>query len=166
MARAGLLITPVRRAYGPMKVAYPILAALAAWFAGVLIFGGESPDDVEGTLALSMIGWFGAPVAGALVYARKQGYQGPDPLSSLGRAVITELRAELPADASQARRVALGGFTAMSDQEMRLAIQRREVDSRWAVRRKGDPNYGINSALARTVRMADVGGGDGGDGWE
>ncbi|WP_129667993.1 hypothetical protein [Phytoactinopolyspora endophytica] len=164
LAREGLLVSPLRRAYGPMKVAYPILAAFVPWFAGVLTLGVDSAEDFQGAEALCLLGWFGVPIIAAWIYASKRGYRGPDPATALGVAVVDQLRAELPVDASQARRVALGGFAAMTDEAMRQAVQAHEPDSRWSMPRRRGTDYSVNATVARTAGMLDGGDGDGADG--
>jgi hypothetical protein len=93
------------------------------------------------------------------------------PRTALGREVVTLLRSDLPAGASQAQRVALGGFAAMTDDGLRRAIQGCAVDSRWDTdrRAKSSDVSDINAILAASVDMirgvGDVdNGGDGGSG--
>lgn len=163
MAQEGLLVTPLGRQWQPMIVAGPTLAGV--FFCSIAMMQAGWEEEVENSAALSVFLWLPVTLAAAAIWARRPGLSGPDPRTALGRDVVMVLRADLPADATQAQRVAVGGFAAMTDDGLRRAIQGHAADSRWNVRRRAR-NNDINATLAVATGMiaGGDGGGDSGDG--
>ncbi|PSL02156.1 uncharacterized protein (TIGR04222 family) [Haloactinopolyspora alba] len=152
MARRGLIVAPAKRRSAPMVFAGPTLAGVAGCTFGMML--ADPAADVEISAAVAVLLWFPAAIVPARITAGRPGYSGPDPASGLGRAVLDSLRTGLPADASEARRVALGGFDAMADTALRDAVQGNEPDSRWSVG-SGHRDVGVNAALAPAAGFDD-----------
>ncbi|MFJ9842383.1 hypothetical protein ACIRYZ_18245 [Kitasatospora sp. NPDC101155] len=86
------------------------------------MIAAESGDSNSGQSQLALGGCLlVAPVVWVLM-CRRRGYSGRNPISALGHACLAQLRTDLPPDASQARRVALGGFGAMTQARLREAV--------------------------------------------
>jgi uncharacterized protein (TIGR04222 family) len=136
-----LVVNATRRKWEPAGLALGVLAGI--WFAtiGMMFPATEYPNTLEssqGPLALAVLGWLPVAMGVGFLMSRRRGYHGGDPRTALGHAVVAKLAAELPADTSQAQRVALGGFAAMTDKPLRKAIQGNDHDSQWRlVRRRG-----------------------------
>lgn len=168
LVRRGLLVTPLRQKWGPMTVAWPTL--FGVFVCSMAMLGTGSIEEVQsGPAGLMIALWLPSTIAPAAIWSRRAGYRGPDPRTALGRDVSAVLWSELDPDAAQARRVAAGGLSAMTDVALRHAIQGRAVDSRWSVPtgRRAGSDHGINAVLAVEAGLGgdgDAGGGDGGDG--
>ncbi|NDL55813.1 hypothetical protein [Phytoactinopolyspora mesophila] len=153
--RHDLVVSPVRQAWGPTKVAFPMLAGLAACLFGALRSVGSYEDlqDLQSSWTVGLAGVLGvaSSVAAAHIYAKKRGYSGVDPKTALGREVLEQLRVRLPREASEAHRVAVGGFSAMHDAGLRRSIQGTTPDSRWSARSRRGQGKHINGGQALLV---------------
>jgi len=155
-----LLISPMRRRWEPAGLALGVLAAI--WVATIGMMVSGSLEDAEFQIALGIGGWLPITVLVAVLMSRRRGYHGPDPRSALGLAAIATLRSELPRDATQAMRVALGGFAAMTDAPLRKAIQGTHADSTWQLPRRRTDAVGIDLLAMDLVHSGGADGGDGG----
>lgn len=168
LADRGLLVTPLRRQWGPAIVWAPTLAGM--FFCSIGLITSYNPlEESDVPAAITVFAWFPVALLTAFIWSRRPGYHGPDPRTATGRDIVELLQAELPDDAPQAQRVAVGGFAAMTDDALRRAVQGNAVESRWSVPhgRRGD-RYSVNAIVAADAGMTsdggDGGGGDGGGG--
>ncbi|WP_158564121.1 TIGR04222 domain-containing membrane protein [Jiangella anatolica] len=163
LADRELLVTPLRRQWGPGIVWVPTL--LGMFFCSMGLITTANPlEENEGPAAVTILAWLPVSILTAFIWSRRPGYHGPDPRTALGRDIVELLQAELPADAPQAQRVAVGGFAAMTDDALRRAVQGNAVESRWSMPhgRRSD-RYGVNAVVAADAGMTSGGGdGDGG----
>lgn len=162
LADRGLLVTPLRRQWGPIVVWGPTLAGM--FFCSIGLMTSFNPmEEGEIPTAITIFAWFPVTLLTAFIWSRRPGHHGPDPRTALGRDIVDVVREEQPDDATQAQRVAVGGFAAMTDDALRRAVQGHAVESRWSVPhgRRGD-RYGVNAILAAATGMTSDG--DGGDG--
>ncbi|SDU09727.1 TIGR04222 domain-containing membrane protein [Jiangella alkaliphila] len=161
LADRGFLVTPLRRQWGPAVVWAPTLAGM--FFCSMGLITSYNPlEDSDAPAAITIFAWFPVTLLTAFIWSRRPGYHGPDPRTARGRDIVDLLRAELPDDAPQAQRVAVGGFAAMTDDALRRQVQGRADESRWSIMRRGRAgHYGVNAALAADSGMTS---GDGGDG--
>lgn len=168
LSRERLLISPMRRKWEPAGVGLAVLVAIWVATMGMMISYPGRLEDAEFQVqgAVAVFGWMPVTVLVATLMSRRRGYHGPDPRSALGLAAIAMLRAELPSDAAQALRVALGGFEAMTDTPLRKAIQGTDADSTWQLPRRRKDAFGIDLLAVDLVHSGgadgDSGGGDGG----
>ncbi|TDD69438.1 hypothetical protein E1262_12365 [Jiangella aurantiaca] len=162
LAGRGLLVTPLRRQWGPMTVAGPTLVGM--FFCSMGFLSAGPIEEIEVPASLTILGWLPVTILTAVIWSRRPGYHGPDPRTARGRDISDVLVAELPGDAAQAQRVAVGGFAAMTDDALRRDVQGNAVESRWSVPsgRRRAAAYGVNAALAIDSGMTSDGGGDGG----
>lgn len=143
LADRGLLITPLRRQWGPMTVAGPTLAGM--FFCSIGLMSSANPlEEGEIPTAITIFAWFPVTLLAAFIWSRRPGYHGPDPRTARGRDIVDLLRAELPDDAPQAQRVAVGGFAAMTDDALRRAVRGHAVESRWSLPGGRRDSHGVN----------------------
>jgi uncharacterized protein (TIGR04222 family) len=164
LADREMLVTPLRRQWGPAVVWVPTLAGM--FFCSIGLMTSYTPlEEGEIPTAITIVAWLPVAILTAFTWSRRPGYHGPDPRTALGRDIVELLQAELPEDAPQAQRVAVGGFAAMTDDALRRAVQGNAVESRWSVPhgRRGD-RYGVNAIVAADAGMSSDGGDGGGDG--
>jgi uncharacterized protein (TIGR04222 family) len=160
LAERGLLVTPLRRKWGPMSVAGPTLLGLFGCSMAAVTSAPAFASDWPA--AISIFAWLPVTAATAYLYTRRPGYSGPDPRTRRGRDVTT-VAAEAPA-AGQADFVARGGFAAMTDRGRRAAVQGDAVDSRWNAGRRVGAHSDVNALVAVQGVDGDGGGADGGGG--
>lgn len=156
LAERGLLITPRRRQWGPMIVAGPVLLGLFGCAMALIVAGPES--EAQATIVIAS--WLPVSLGSAFLWSRRPGHHGRDPRSSVGRAVVADLRAARAS--SQADLVASGGFEAMTDEALRDAVQAGEPDSRWRVPLRRTGTTEVNALLAVQTIGSTLGGSDGG----
>ncbi|WP_162605671.1 TIGR04222 domain-containing membrane protein [Jiangella ureilytica] len=162
LAGRGLLVTPLRRQWGPAIVWAPTLAGM--FFCSIGLMTSYDPlEEGEIPAAITIVAWFPVTLLAAFIFSRRPGYHGPDPRTATGRDIVELLQAEPAEDAPQAQRVAVGGFAAMTDDALRRAVQGNAVESRWSVPhgRRGD-RYGVNAIVAADAGMTSDGGDGGG----
>jgi uncharacterized protein (TIGR04222 family) len=143
LVRYGLLVGPRQRTWWPAGLALGVLAVLALATFGM--FGNEAAY-------LAVLGWIPFTLLTGFFAARRRGYSGPDPRGAIGLACLARADAELPAGATQARRVALGGFAAMTDIPLRQAIKGSRADSTWPVTRRRSQASGIELLAFDLIR--------------
>jgi uncharacterized protein (TIGR04222 family) len=161
LAERGLLVTPVRRKWAPMIVAGPTLLGLFLGSMGLMTAGPL--DEIEWPLSITIMAWLPVTLLAALAYTRRPGYHGRDPRTRLGRAVAQLAQAHVAATATQADRVATGGFAGMTDGMLRAAVQGDAAESRWNIRGRVGAASDVNALVA--AQSLDLGGGaDGGGG--
>jgi uncharacterized protein (TIGR04222 family) len=155
LAGRGLLVSPGRRKWSGMIVAGPILLGLFLCWVG-LISSGERLDDIEIPLAIIFGALLPVSLLAAWVWSWRPGFHGRDPRTRLGRDASALARDRLAATASQADRVALGGFAALTDAHLRGSVQASAPDSRWDAARRFRAATEINALLA--VQSVGLGG--------
>jgi uncharacterized protein (TIGR04222 family) len=166
LSKHRLLISSTRRKWEPAGLALGVLVAI--WVATIGMMPSKeyprSLEDDELQIAAAVWGWLPVTVLVAVLMSRRRGYHGRDPRSALGMACIAKLRTGLRSDATQALRVALGGFAAITDASLRKAIQGTHADSTWRLPRRREDSIGIELLAVELVDSggADGGGGDGG----
>lgn len=130
-----LIVSPDRVKASPALLWAPTMLVL---FLCTLWMMFEFPDPGPGLppwgpAAISIGAWAVVPLLQLMFWCLQPGYHGRDPRSRLGRDVIAEVSAAVGADpgASQADRVAVGGFAAMTDAPLRREIMGDAADSEW-----------------------------------
>ena len=108
----------------------------------------------QNAAALAIVGWVPVTLLTGYLMSRRRGFTGPDPRSALGLACVATAQADLSGNAGQAHRVALGGFAAMTDPRLRLAVQGGKADSVWQVPRRRPETSGIDLLAFDLVRPA------------
>jgi uncharacterized protein (TIGR04222 family) len=129
LVQDGLAIGYLRRRFVP-----------AGWAVGTFVpvfavaMGMTARDQGTRWAVSDLVAWLLSFALMALalgVVLHRPGYGGSDPGSATGRAVLRRLRSEVDSTTSQAVRVALGGFAAMSQPEMRADVQGGAPDRGW-----------------------------------
>jgi uncharacterized protein (TIGR04222 family) len=128
----GLVVRPLRRTWEPAGVALTTLGVIAL-VTYAMIVAADGHDDVA--IAVAVAGWLPVTILAAVLTTRRRGYRGPDPRTALGVACTELALRELDVRASQASRVALGGFEAMTDRVLRIGVQSRAVSGAWPASR-------------------------------
>jgi uncharacterized protein (TIGR04222 family) len=156
LARHRLLIGRRQRAWIPLLftlgVFVPIVAATLGMF-GVAVAAEGGAAGVFSVIFV--VGWLPITMGVNYLMSHRDGYSGGDPQTPLGVACVARALAELPPNATQADRVALGGFRSATDPVLRKAIQARTPDSTWRVPRPRDAK-GIDVVAAILVEPVDV----------
>jgi uncharacterized protein (TIGR04222 family) len=144
LATHRLVVAPQQRRWGPAGLALTVLAVLA--FSSFGMFGNET------SAAIAIFGWVPFTLLTGFLVSRRHGYSGQDPRSALGLACLAQV--SLPADAPQARRVALGGLAAITDTPLRKAIKGRAPDSTWQTRCHRAQATGIDLLALNLIQPA------------
>ncbi|MFT4010043.1 MAG: hypothetical protein QM655_08380 [Nocardioidaceae bacterium] len=135
LAKRRIIVSPDRVQYAPILVWGPTMAALFLCTMLMLHNPEPGPGLPDWGPALISIGpWLVVPLAQIALLLLQPGYRGRDPRSRLGIDIVEELTARIGPDASQADRVAIGGFAAMTDDDLRRAIMGGAADSAWDAR--------------------------------
>lgn len=143
-----LVISPLRRTWGPAGTALATLGVIALASFGMIV-----ADSRSIATALAIGGWVPITVLVAVLTSRRTGCSGPDPRSALGVACTDLALQEVPRGAPQWHRVALGGFEAMTDAALRTAIQGEAGSGAWPPRARR-PAHPIDRLAADIVRPA------------
>ncbi|MFT4231751.1 MAG: hypothetical protein QM606_03110 [Leucobacter sp.] len=135
LSKRRIIVSPDRVQYAPILVWGPTLGAL--FLCTMLMLHNPEPGPglpAWGPALISIGPWLLVPLVQIAVLCLQPGYRGRDPRSRLGIDIIDELAARIGPDASQADRVAIGGFAAMTDGDLRRAIMGGAADSAWDAR--------------------------------
>lgn len=141
LTEKGLAVSPLRREYAPAGWGLTALGTLFVVSLGLLSdhSGGTGPWLL--TIPLTLL-----VMALVITLARlRPGYHGHDPRTARGLELLRQAAAD-PPDPSQATKVAIGGFAAMSDHNLRAAVQGIAPESAWAWRSRSDA--GVVESLA------------------
>lgn len=135
LTRRRLIISPDRVSVAPAMLWAPTMVLL---FLCTLSFlgGNTQPPGLPpwAPVTISVGVWIVVPLVQLAIWCRQPGYHGRDPRSRLGLDVVDELAARIGPTSSQANRVAIGGFAAMTDHVLRQAIMGTTSDSAWDAR--------------------------------
>lgn len=136
LVKRGFIVSPDRVQYSPMLAWAPTLIALFLCTLRMLYTAPAPGPGLPpwGPALISIGAWLVVPLVQVLFWCLQPGYRGKDPRSRLGRDVITVVAAGIDAETSQADRVAIGGFAAMTDTAMRREIMGDAADSEWDAR--------------------------------
>lgn len=136
LTRRRLIISPDRVEVAPAMLWAPTMAVLFLYAIGGMLSQGTAVPELPRWVApiVSIGACVVVPLVQLWLWCLQPGYRGPDPRSRLGHDVIDQLAAAVGPGTSQAQRVAVGGFAAMTDPALRQAIMGTASDSRWDAR--------------------------------
>lgn len=136
LTRRRLIVSPDRVAAAPALLWAPTMAVLFLCAIGMMTADGARAPGLPpwAPAAISIGACVVVPLVQLAIWCLQPGYRGRDPRSRLGRDVVDELAAAVGPATSQAQRVAIGGFAAMTDPGLRRAIMGTTSDSGWDAR--------------------------------